>query len=134
MKKDITIPPVNDVHVAIVKELGEEGEYVWNVYFINEQDRILENVLVTSSGYKIDKDGVKQSSSELRHSLGDVKAKSFAKIEPIIEDVFQLNNEYFVTFFSEEGMHEKSFVFVPDSILEKNFTNVPFVNEKGVII
>jgi len=135
MRKDIEAPPVNDVRVGIVKQKNEENEYVWNVYLINEQDMTLENVLVSSLGYKIDKKtGDKQSSSELRHSLGDVKAKSFAKIEPIIEDVFQLNNEYFVTFFSAKGMHEKAFIFLQDSILEKNFINVPFVNEQGVMI
>ena len=125
---------MEDVHVAVVKEKNEEGEFIWNVYLINKQNAILENVLVMSTGYNTDSKGVKQNSSTLRHSLQDVPAKSAKKIEPIIEDVFGLNNEYFITYFSSEGMAEKQFVFVPDSILEKNLTDIPFMEYKGVMI
>jgi len=134
MKKDIVVPEVKDVHVAVVREKNDEGELIWNVYLINKQDEVLENVLVSSSGYKTDSQGNKQNSSTLRHFLKDVPAKSAKKIEPIIEDVFGLNNEYFITYFSSAGMAEKQFVFVPDSILEKNFIDVPFVGSKGVMI
>jgi hypothetical protein len=134
MRKDIVIPEVKNVHVAAVKERNDKGEYVWNVYLINKQESTLENVLVSSSGYKVDKKGQKQHSSTLRHFLENVPPLSAKKIEPIIEEVFSLNNEYFVTYFSKEGMAEKQFVFVPDSILEKNLTEVPFLNCRGVMI
>lgn len=134
MRKDIVLPEVKDIHVAVVKEKNDQDELVWNVYLINKQKSTIENVLVTSTGYKIDDKGNKQNSSTLRHFLENVQAQSAKKIEPIIEDVFALNNEYFVTYFSAEGMAEKQFVFLPDSILEKNFTTVPFLNKKGVII
>ncbi|MFT6715403.1 MAG: hypothetical protein ACJA0Q_000030 [Saprospiraceae bacterium] len=134
MKKDIILPKVNNVHVAVVKEKNDEGEFIWNVYLINKQDFTLENVLVSSSGYRTDSKGNKQNSSTLRHFLENVPAHSAKKIEPIMEDVFRLNNEYFVTYFSSEGMAEKQFVFVPDSILEKNFIEIPFTGEQGVMI
>ncbi|MFT6746569.1 MAG: hypothetical protein ACJAZ2_000910 [Glaciecola sp.] len=134
MKKDITLPKVENVHVAIVKEKNDKDEFIWNVYLINKQDFTLENVLVSSTGYRTDNKGNKQNSSTLRHFLKDIPAQSSKKIEPIIEDVFALNNEYFVTYFSSTGMAEKQFVFVPDSILEKNFTAIPFMEAKGVMI
>jgi hypothetical protein len=134
MKKDIVLPKVENVHVAVVKEKNEEDEFIWNVYLINKKEIILENVLVSSSGYHIDGVGNKKSSSTLRHFLQNVPAQSAKKIEPIIEDVFGLNNEYFVTYFSKEGMAEKTFVFVPDSILEQNFIDIPFLDSKGVMI
>lgn len=134
MKKDIVLPKVKDVHVAIVKELNEEKEIIWNVYLINKQNITLQNVLVSSTGYKIDDKGEKQKSSTLRHFLENVSSNSFKKIEPIIDDVFVLNNEYFVTYFSSEGLHEKVFVFLPDSILESNFIDIPYVNKRGVMI
>jgi hypothetical protein len=31
-------------------------------------------------------------------------------------------------------LHDKKFIFVPDSILEENFTTVPLMNERGVLI
>ena len=134
MKKDIVIPEVKNVHVAVIKEQNEEGEQVWNVYLINKLEKTIGNVLVASSGYKTDEKGNKQSSSVLRHFLEDVTAQSAKKIEPIIEDVFHLNNEYFVTYFTEEGLHEKQFVFVSESILESNFTEIPYLGKKGVMI
>ena len=134
MKKDIIPPEVKNVHIAVIKEKNDAGELVWNVYLVNEQKRTLENVLVTSTGYKIDDKGIKQNSSTLRHFLENVPAQSTKKIEPIIEDVFGLNNEYFVTYFSPEGMAEKQFVFLPDSIQELNFKDVPFLKKKGVMI
>ena len=134
MKKDIIMPKVKDVHVAVVREKKDTGELVWNVYLINKQNVTLENVLVSSSGYKTDEKGNKQNSSTLRHFLENVPAQSAKKIEPILEDVFGLNNEYFVTYFSADGMAEKQFVFIPDSILEKNFSDVPFLDGKGVMI
>jgi len=134
MKKDIVIPKVKDVHVAVVREKNDKGELVWNVYLVNKQGVTLENVLVSSSGYKTDAQGNKQNSSTLRHFLENVPAQSAKKIEPIMEDVFGLNNEYFVTYFSADGMAEKQFVFVPDSILEENFTVIPFLDSKGIMI
>lgn len=134
MKKDIVLPKVTGVHVAVVKEKNKDGESVWNVYLINKSKQTLSTVLVSSTGYKIDDNGNKQSSSTLRHLLNEVPAESFKKIEPIIEAVFHLNNEYFVTYFSDKGMHEKAFIFVPDSILEQNFIDIPFINKKGVMI
>lgn len=134
MKKDIVLPQVKDVHVAIVKELNEEKQIIWNVYLINKQNSTLQNVLVSSTGYKLDDKGEKQKSSTLRHFLENVAANSFKKIEPIIEDVFMLNNEYFVTYFSSEGLHEKVYVFVPESILESNFIDIPYINKRGVMI
>ena len=135
MKKDIEIPEVRDVHIAAVKEINEELEEVWNVYIINQQPRPLEKVLIASTGYKTDLVGnQKERSSTLRHFFEEIPSHSVQKIEPIVEEVFHLNNEYFVTFFSPEGLHEKKFIFLSESIQESNFTEVPLLRKKGVLI
>lgn len=135
MKKDIEIPKVADVHIAAVKEIGEDLEEVWNVYLINQQRRPLEKVLIASTGYKKDPVGhQKERSSTLRHFFEVIPAQSSQKIEPIIEEVFHLNNEYFVTFFTPDGLHEKKFVFLPETIQVQNFTVIPLLNKKGVLI
>ena len=48
MKKDIIHPPVEDIAVAIVKDLSDKGETEWNVYLLNLKNEEIEGVLVTS--------------------------------------------------------------------------------------
>lgn len=134
MKKDIELPEVVDVHVAAVKEINEELEEEWNIYLINLQQRPLRNVLISSMGYKVDPNGGREKTSTLRHFYEEIPAKSSKKVEPIMENLFHLNNEYFVTFYTPDGLHEKKFIFLPETISEKNFTEIPVLNLKGVLI
>jgi len=132
MKKDITIPEVKNVHVAVVNESLGEGESGWNVYLINDLNEIIEGVMVTSSGYSDELKKVK--TSVLRHMVGNIPAKTAAKIEPISETVFEINNEYWVTFFSGNKLMEKKFVFGPHTITKVLEEELPVMNCKGVII
>lgn len=133
MKKDINPPAVKDIAMAVVPELNELNETVYNVYFINLKDADLEGVLVSSRGYGEIK-GEKVNTSELRHFLDVVPAKSYRKIEPIIEDVFVLSNQYWVSFYENKVMSDKKYVFVAGSIDPKNFTDVPLIGIPGVVI
>ena len=96
MRKDINIPKVENIAVAVVYELNEEKTlHVYNVYLINLSDEIIEDVMVTSKGYGENKStGAKIKTSVLRHKLGVIMPNQFFKIEPIMEDVFGINNEY----------------------------------------
>ncbi|MFY9309222.1 MAG: hypothetical protein WAQ28_09280 [Bacteroidia bacterium] len=133
MKKDINPPLVEDIAVAVVKELNELNEDVWNVYLLNLKKENIEGVLVTSKGYgTYNEEEVKTST--LRHFLDVVNASDFKKIEPIVETVFGLNNEYWVSFFLNNVMYDKKYIFLPETIKEENFTSVPFINKKGVMI
>lgn len=133
MKKDINPPLVEDIAVAVVKELNELNEDVWNVYLLNLKKENIEGVLVTSKGYgTYNEEEVKTST--LRHFLDVVNAGDFKKIEPIVETVFGLNNEYWVSFFLNNVMYDKKYIFLPETIKEENFTSVPLVNKKGVMI
>lgn len=137
MKKDIEIPKVEGVSVAVVKELNEEKTHeVFNVYLLNLKEENLENVLVTSKGYGINSvSGERISTSVLRHSLGEVKAKSVAKIEPIVEDVFGINNEFWVSFSINETLFDKKYIFLAETILDENMIAVPLMeDQKGVVI
>ena len=89
--------------------------------------------MVTSRGYgKRDDEDVKTST--LRHFLDDIAPTSFVKFEPIIETLFGLNNEYWVSFFLNKVMYDKKYVFLPESIKIENFIQIPIINKKGVII
>jgi hypothetical protein len=133
MKKDISPPEVKDIAVAVVKEENELAEMEWNVYLINLRGHDIEGVLVSSMGYgTYNNEEVKTST--LRHFLDTVKTKSFTKIEPIMETVFGLNNEFWVSFYVNKVMYDKKYIFLPETIREENFVLIPYLNKKGVMI
>jgi hypothetical protein len=132
MIKDIIIPEVKNVTLAVVRKqaIGETDE--WKVYLINNNNCDIENTLVSSKGYG-EKNGEKQTTSTLRHFLETVSANSIALIEPIDPAVFHLNNEYWVSYYIGKRIFDKRFVFVPDSICEENLTFVKELDMQGVL-
>lgn len=135
MKEDINIPNVGDVSVAIVQEMGVDESLVYNVYLVNERPEALEKVLVTSKGYAtVKKTGEQIKTSTLRKSLGEVEGHSYQKIEPIMEDLFGLNNEYWVSFWIGNKMFDKKYIFLSETIKEENFSSIPLMDKKGVLI
>jgi len=134
MKKDIPIQKTINVAVAIVKELNELNQPNWDVYLINLKEDVLEQVLVSSKGYFIDLQGNETKTSILRHALGNIQPNSFVKIEPIMENVFSLHNEYWVSYFINGEMFDKKYIFLAETINEKNLINIPLINKKGIMI
>jgi hypothetical protein len=133
MKKDIVPPTVENIAVVVVREQNELQETEWNVYLLNLKQEDIGGVLITSKGYGIyNNEEVKTST--LRHFLDVIKANDFKKIEPIVENVFGLNNEFWVSFFIGNVMYDKKYVFLPETIKEENFILIPIINKKGVII
>ena len=94
MKKDIHIPKVEDIGVAIIKDTNEDDES-WNVYLINYKKEPINNVLISSKGYGT-LDEKKVNTSTLRHFFESIERESHQLIEPISQEVFGLSNEYFV--------------------------------------
>ncbi|WP_349664512.1 hypothetical protein IZU89_05910 [Cellulophaga lytica] len=129
MKKDIIIPVIKDVHVAIIHEFNKEFlDKEWNVYVINNKTETIEMVLVVSKGYDNDR-----ITSTMRHSIAKLDGKSYAKVEMVQEDVLQLNNEFFVTFFADNKLFEKRFVFEKNTVNEVNLTTIPLIDKDGVL-
>lgn len=133
MQKDINLPIVEDIAIAIVKEENESGNVQWNVYLLNLKEAPIEGVLVSSRGYGV-KNGERVQTSTLRHFLDVVAARTYVKIEPIMEDLFALGNEFWVSFYQNREMYDKKYVFVAETIKEENFTLVPLINKRGVMI
>jgi hypothetical protein len=133
MIKDIPTYVVEDIAIAVVREKDELDETVWNVYMINLKDREIEGVLVTSNGYG-EVNGEKIKTSTLRHFLDKIPAGGYTKIEPIIENVFGLSNEYWVSFYLDKVMYDKRYIFLAESIKEEHFVNIPILNKRGVMI
>ena len=133
MKKDIKIPDVTDVYIAAVLEQDKDKEDAWYVYFINNLNQMVEGVMVTSKGY-LNENGKDVKSSTLRHAIGNVPPKTVAKIELIAPEVFEIFNEYWVTFFKDNRVMEKKFVFGPHTINKEFTETLPVVNAKGILV
>lgn len=132
MIRDIEIPEVKNVTIAIArkKQPGENDE--WRVFIINNNPFPIENTLVASKGYGV-KDGEEQQTSTLRHFLETVAAESVALVEPIDPAVFHLNNEYWVSYYIDNKIYDKRFVFVPDSIQEDNIIYIKELEMEGIL-
>jgi len=135
MKKDIAIPEVTDVGIAIVREKDEETkEYVWNVYLLNLKNKeVLVNTFVSSKGYGLINNERKKT-VQVNYFLKDIQPQTGKIIEPIIEEVFALSNEYFLTFYINGVIHDKKFVFVAGSIKQEHLTTIHILGKKGVLI
>ena len=133
MKRDIEHPKVEGVAMAVVREADEDGAPAWYVYLINRKEVPLTNVLVTSEGYGLVNDESVKTSA-LRHYLEKLEPQSCARIERIMEEVFALNNQYWLSFYVDSTIFDKRYIFLPESISEDNFTEVPVIGKKGVMI
>lgn len=132
MKKDIHIPKVEGVTIAVVRKINQANETEWKVVLINKNDFELENTLVVSRGYG-SKDGEDQKTSVLRHFLETVPANDTSVVELITPEVFHLTNEYWVSYYANQQAYDKRFVFVAESINENNITHIKELNGEGVL-
>ncbi|RUA38019.1 MAG: hypothetical protein DSY77_00425 [Bacteroidetes bacterium] len=130
MKKDIDFSPVTGVELVITQS-EKDGGTQWDVYLINKNMIELETVMITSKGYgKIGSE--EKETSILRHMIEKIEEQSYARIEPIQPELFQLNNEYWVSYYILDQIFDKKFVFVPDSIQEENLQYIPELDLMGV--
>jgi hypothetical protein len=129
LKKDILIPEVKNVHVAVVREYNNDCRvFDWNAYIINDKPVALEMVIIVTKGYSEDK-----KTATFRKKIESLPAKSYAKIEMLLEDVLAINNLFNVSFFDGNQLFEKSFEFRKNTINEKALQEIPLMNLKGVL-
>ena len=134
MKKDIIIPEVENVFMAVVQEWSDEFmEKVWYDYLVNDSDFQLDGVMVVSKAFGTI-DGEMKKTSLLRHAFAEIPEVSVAKIELIEKSVLALNNEFMVTFFIGNTLYDKKFIFKANSIQESNQEEVPILFVDGVIV
>lgn len=130
MKKDIEIPKVEGVYIAVVYEYNDIYKTNdWNAYIINDKEVDLEIVLIVTSGYNDDK-----ITSTFRKKLDVLPKKSYAKIELMQEALFALNNTFAVSFFEGNKMFDKTYVFRKNTINLKALQPVPLMDAKGVLV
>ena len=129
MKKDIHIPAVTDVEIAIVLEKNEsDNTDEWCVYIINKKEVDLEMVVIVSQGFSETK-----KTSLFRRKIELLPANSYSKFEIMQPELFALDNQFQVTFFENNVLHDKTFIFQEGTIQEGFFRNIDVLNKKGIV-
>lgn len=129
MKKDIQIPEVEGVEMAVVYEYNDIYKTDdWNVYIINKKAIDLEMLVIVSQGFSETK-----TTSLLRKKLEKLPANSFAKIELIQPELFKLNNRFQVTFFEGNTLYEKTFIFEANTVKEGALRMIDDLNKRGIL-
>jgi hypothetical protein len=134
MKKDIIIPEVENVFMAVVQEWSDDFmEKVWYAYLVNDSDFQLDGVMLVSKAFGT-LDGEMKKTTTLRHAFAEIPEVSVAKIELIDKSLLALNNEFMVTFFIGNTLFDKKFIFKANFIKEENQEEVPILFVDGVIV
>ncbi|WP_407265685.1 hypothetical protein [Tenacibaculum maritimum] len=129
MKKDIHIPEVTDVEVAVVYEYNDIYKTDdWNVYIINKKNVDLEVVVIVTQGFNDTK-----ITSLMRKKITVLPANSFAKVEFIQPELFALNNRFQVSFFEGNTLYDKTFLFEKGTIKEGALRMIKELNKKGIL-
>ena len=133
MIKDIQFKRVEDIAVAVAPGKDDGQEEVWVVYLLNMKDKAITGVLVNSKGYGT-LDGKEVKTSSLRQFFDEIGSGDYVKLEIMPEKYRALSNQFWVSFWLDGFLYDKQFVFVTDSIVQENFTFIPILNKKGVMI
>jgi hypothetical protein len=129
VKKDITVPEVTEVEIAVVYEYNDLYKTDdWNIYIINKKDIDLEMVVIVSQGFNETK-----TTSLLRKKIDKLPANAFAKVEFIQPELFKLNNRFQVTFFEGNTLHDKTFIFQKNTVKEGALRMIPELNKRGIL-
>jgi len=128
-KKDIVIPKVKEVYIAIVREYNDAYRvYDWSAYIINNKSEDLEVVIIVSRGYSELK-----KTATFRKKIDTLPSKSYEKIELIPDELLSINNLFRVSFFGGNTLYEKSFEFRKGTISEAFAEEIPLLGLKGVL-
>ena len=129
MKKDIQIPEVTNVEIAVVYEYNAIYKTDdWNVYIINNKNVDLEMIVIVTQGFSDTK-----ITSLFRKKIDVLPANSFAKIELIQPELFTLNNRFQVTFFEGNTLFEKTFLFKENTIKEGALRMIDEIKKCGIL-
>ena len=130
MKKDIELVNVEDIGIAAVP--GDDPEF-WDIYILNLHEEPISNVLIVASGYG-EIDGEQRKSSLMRYFFKEIQSLDIQKIESLPISLFDLTNEYWVSFSLNNYMYDKRYLFVAGSLHPVNFIRIPFLETKGVLV
>jgi hypothetical protein len=136
MREELKGPKVEGIAVAIVDtSLPEATEKEYYVYLMNLREDIIEGIIITSTGYGENvQTGEKIKTSTLRHCIEILLPNEAAKIEPIMPDLFGISNEYWVSFWVNDVLYDKKFVFLAGTVEPSRFQFIDQLGAKGIVL
>lgn len=108
-------------------------EKVWYVHLVNDSDFDLDSVMVVSKAFGTIEDEMKKTSL-LRHAFVKVPAVSVVKIELLEKNVLLLNNEFMVTFFIDNTLYDRKYIFRANTVTPDYVEEVPILFVDGVVV
>lgn len=130
MRKDIHIPEVKGVEIAVVLDKNEkDNSDEWGVYIINRKEVDLEMVVIVSQGFSETK-----KTSLFRRKIDVLPANSYSKFEVMQPELFALDNRFQVTFFLNNQLHDKTYIFQAETIQEAFVRDIDILGKKGIAI
>lgn len=133
MLKDIPQRKVEDLAIAIMPPESGNLDDLWDVVLLNFHEYPILSVLVSVRGYG-EIGGQAKKTATFRYFIEELSSMREHLLEPIQPEVFELTNEYWVSFSLGNHLYDKKYIFVRGSIDPENFTTIPFLNRKGVMI
>lgn len=132
MKKDIEIPQVTEVEIAVVKEYNEDFlQDAWYAYLFNNSKETIEAILIVSKA-EGELNGEKKTSSIFRHAFPTLVAGASQKVELLDEAIFDLDNTFMLTYFQGAKLYDKNFVFPAKSISDESLQTLTYADKKGI--
>lgn len=133
MRKDITIPEVENVYIVAIKEWNEDfGENSWYAYLLNTTSEKLEMAMVVSNASGMI-NNEERKTGFFRHAFNEVLPETAIKVELLENNVLQLDNHFMLTYFLDGKLYDKKFSFEAHSIKDENTTELQTINRMGVI-
>ncbi len=130
MKLNELIHVAEGISIAVAPD-AEGAEGVWQIYILNYLNTPIRNVLIQSSGIG-EIDAWPTKTSTLRHFFDRMEPHSYYAVESIVEEVFLLENKYWVSYYIDEKVYDKKFVFAANSIAEKHCAPIELLGKKGI--
>ncbi|WP_158961917.1 hypothetical protein [Myroides fluvii] len=132
MKKDIEIPQVLEVEIAVVKEYNDDFlQDAWYAYLFNNSNETIEAILIVSKA-EGELNGEKKTSSIFRHAFPSLAAGESQKVELLDEAIFDLDNTFMLSYFQGARLYDKNFVFPAKSISDEAIAKLAYADKEGI--
>ena len=112
MKADIEELIGEHLSLCIIKtdQVDENGSKVWDAILYNHSGCTLQNILVNTKGYGAI-EGREVSTATMRYFKELLNEKDSFRVEPIVEEVLDITNEFWISYSLDGKVYEKKFIF-----------------------